>query len=269
MAAKYAKISDQHAEDKPREKFRRLGSRGMRENELLAIVIGSGTKDSDVNAVSRNVVKKIGLRLLDSDKDIKPLLDELSEIEGVGPAKAVQILAAVALGKMIEQRKQAREIPLRGPEDVYKVCMLLERERAEHLDCLYLNARNVLLERTNITKGVINRSLFHPREVFARAVELRAVGLILVHNQPSGEVQPSSADRSVVSRLVKAGKLMGIEVLDFVIIGSGGRYYSHRDALVVDDSIDNDSSARDNSELYVGDGTDPATPMADLMGIGD
>jgi len=114
------------------------------------------------------------------------------------------------------------EVPIRGPEDVYRLCRKMRRYRKEHFCALLMNARHVCVELHTVSIGTLNASLVHPREVFAPAIEQRCAAMILVHNHPSQDPSPSEEDVQLTGRLVQGGRILGIEVLDHIIIGGAG-----------------------------------------------
>ena len=224
MSPKKRTLKSRNQIDWPREKMARYGPKRLDRGELLAILIGKGTREKDALELADEIIAEFKepsrVGLLEDDA-----LERLRNKKGIGDAKALTILAGIELGANLQQQKAEVYAPIRSAEDVYRLCTDIANQRQEHLVCLYLNVRNVMLERSVVTKGSLDKSIFHPREVFSRAVELRAANIILVHNHPSGNPQPSSADRGVSERTVGAGRIMGIKLLDFIIVTKSG-YYS-------------------------------------------
>jgi DNA repair protein RadC len=202
---------------RPREKLLNWGETKLSDVELLAIILGMGTRNvSALELANFLVVKYKGLRGLKESS-----LEELIEERGIGPAKAVTIKAAVELGRRIAVNVQGK-IPIKSPEDVRNIVM--EEMRyfdREHFRSLYLDRKGGLIVMEDVSVGGLHSSIVHPREVFKTAVKKSAASIILVHNHPSGDPTPSKEDIEVTKRLIEAGKIMGIEVLDHIIIGEG------------------------------------------------
>ncbi|MCL2504370.1 MAG: DNA repair protein RadC [Coriobacteriia bacterium] len=156
--------------------------------------------------------------------------DDLVTLEGVGPATAARLLAAVEMGRRMRSTSSNRRMTVTTPEDVAGVCEpRLRGLDREHFLALALNSKNRLLRVIEISIGSLNASIVHPRELFKGAVRLSAASIIAVHNHPSGDPTPSGADISLTRRIVKAGDVLGIDVLDHVIIGTDGQHASLRD----------------------------------------
>ncbi|MBS3985905.1 MAG: DNA repair protein RadC [Selenomonadales bacterium] len=190
----------------------------MSNAELLAILMGtSGQRGESVLELAGKVLAKAG----DISSLTRLTSDELCEIKGIGPAKAVQILAMVELSRRLSvQGAPPRSI--RSPEDVRS--LLLERlrhEEREHFFTVLLNTKNHCLGIEEVSVGSLNSSIVHPREVFRAAIKRSAAALIIAHNHPSGDCTPSREDMEVTRRLTEAGRLLGIDVLDHVIFGDG------------------------------------------------
>jgi len=200
--------------DRPREKLQRLGSAALNDTELLAILLGSGTKDMNVLELAGRLLKRHGGKALP-----KLSVDELKAIKGVGVAKACQLVACFELARRLLAKEDEGEAVIREPQDAYTLTKDLQAAKKEHFVVLYLDARNKVLKKETISIGTLTASLVHPREVFQPAVGLSAASVILVHNHPSGHTEPSQDDLALTRRLVEAGKLMGIEVLDHLIVG--------------------------------------------------
>jgi len=209
--------------DKPREKLIAKGAGALKGYELMAVLLGSGTQHKDVLQLSREVTA-----LLDRRFDTLSL-EALTAIHGLGTAKAAQILAAVELAR---RYLVTRKATIESAEDVHRELQEYAGRKQEHLLALTLDGASHLIEKRVITVGTLTQSLVHPREVFADAVADRAAGVIIAHNHPSGVLEPSLEDRRVTQRLKEAGELMGIELLDHVILTTGG-YLSLREAGLV------------------------------------
>jgi DNA repair protein RadC len=212
MTTKY-RIKDLPKDERPREKLVKKGANALKLEELLAILLRTGTKTKNVLKLAEDIVSKYNKNRL---KNIT--FEELRNIYGVGPTKAVQILAAIELGKRLFKPKEEKEIYIHSPKDVLKETSHLKENKKENFVVLYLDARNKLILKETVSIGTINASLIHPREVFEPAIRELAVQIILVHNHPSGDPEPSEDDLETTKRIVEAGKIMGIDVLDHVII---------------------------------------------------
>ena len=211
-------VRDLPAEERPREKLLRSGAAALSNVELLAILLRTGTRQHSVLRVSEEVLAHYKDRGISGIVHIAPT--ELSQINGVGLAKAASILAAVELGRRLSQAAAARIEVVHGPEDAAHYAMPRFRfEQREHFAVLLLNTKNHILGMPEISVGSLSASVVHPREVFREAINYAAAAMILLHNHPSGDPSPSREDIAVTSRLVKAGKIMDIEVLDHIILG--------------------------------------------------
>lgn len=216
MQAETLMIRDFPENERPRERFEQSGSESLSNHELIAILLRTGTKDESVLQLSNRLLTSFdGLRLL---KDAT--LDEITAIKGIGKAKAIQVLAAVEIGRRISNLAYDDRYVIRSPEDGANYVMNDMRFLSqEHFVCLYLNTKNQVLHKQTIFIGSLNASIVHPREVFKEALRRSAASVICLHNHPSGDPQPSREDIEVTKRLVESGKIIGIEVLDHLIIG--------------------------------------------------
>lgn len=211
------------AAERPRERLRAVGARHLSARELLALLVGSGGAGGSAFAVADRLLGR-------ADQSLRRLgaLDPgaLEEVPGVGRATAARIAAALELGRRAgtEGDGEDDDPPIRGPADVFRrVGPRLRDLRQEEFHALLLNTRHRVIREVPVTRGILDASLIHPREVFRAAVVEGAAGVILVHNHPSGDPTPSPEDRAVTRQLVEAGRALGIPVLDHVVVG-GGRY---------------------------------------------
>ena len=211
-----AKLKDIPKFDRPREKFLEKGPDALTDSELLAILLGSGIKGTNVKVLSQNILKKFG------DNFLNASVDDLMQISGIGQAKALQISSALALTRRIFDKQNALDNLILSAQDAIALVSDLKDKKQEHLVCLYLNARNALLKKEIISIGTLDKSIIHPREIFAPGLEMHAAAVILVHNHPSGDPSPSEQDKQVAKRIIEAGQLMGINVIDFLIIAKNG-----------------------------------------------
>ena len=207
------KIKDIPKIDRPREKMLAKGPDALSKSELLAILIGSGIKGKNVKQLSEQIIKKYSSNFLNLN------IEDLLQFSGIGEAKALQIMSSLELVKRFYDEKKHQENVILSVNDAVAINLDLKDKKREHLVCLFLNARNVLIKKEIISIGTLDKSLIHPREIFGPAVELRSAGIILVHNHPSGDPEPSKQDKEVFTNIIEAGRIMGVNVLDFIIIG--------------------------------------------------
>ncbi|TKH04726.1 JAB domain-containing protein [Peribacillus simplex] len=209
-------IRDYPKEERPRERFLQDGPQSLSNQELLALLLRTGSREESVLQLSGRLINSFkGLRLLKEAS-----VEELTVIKGIGEAKAIQILASIELGRRINNLNDQDRYVIRSPEDGANYCMEEMRFLSqEHFVCLYLNTKNQVLQKTTVFIGSLNASIVHPREVFKEAFKRSAASIICLHNHPSGDPSPSREDIEVTKRLVECGKIIGIEVLDHIIIG--------------------------------------------------
>src|SRR3989344_5382773 len=212
------KIKDIPKIDRPREKFLAKGPDALSKSELLSMLIGSGIKGKNVKQLSEQIIKKFSSNFLDLT------IDDLLAISGIGEAKALQIISSLALVKRFYDEKKPQENLILTAKDAIVLNADLKEKKKEYLICLFLNARNVLLKKEIISIGTLDTSLIPPREIFGPAVEFRSAGIILLHNHPSGDPTPSEQDKEIFNKIIEAGKIMGVNVLDFIIIGNEKNY---------------------------------------------
>lgn len=209
-------IKDYPEDQRPRERMIQDGPSSLSNHELLAILLRTGSKEESVLQLAYKLLINFeGLRLL---KDAS--IEEITDTKGIGKVKAVQIMAAVELGRRIHRLQYEDRYVIRSPEDAANFVMEDMRFLSqEHFVCLYLNTKNQVLHQQTIFIGSLNASIVHPREVFKEAFRRSAASFICIHNHPSGDPAPSREDIDVTKRLSECGKLIGIELLDHLIIG--------------------------------------------------
>jgi len=196
------------------------GAGSLSTHELLAILLRTGSKDESVLDLARRVLTKI--ETLDQFSELAP--GELTTIKGIGPTKAVEILAAVELGRRITNHHPDRKV-LSSPEDIYVALKdELIHAHQEQLVALFLNVKSELIAKRTMFVGTINGTLIHPREIYKWAYKHSAYAIILVHNHPSGDPTPSKEDIEMTRTLLKVGETMGIRIIDHVIIARKGFY---------------------------------------------
>lgn len=212
-------IKDMPSDMRPREKLLARGAQALSDHELLAIILGQGTRD--ISAL------ELANQLLDTYQGLRHLQDtsveELTQLKGVGSAKAAAIQAALEIGRRVSKNTENRFL-IRSPQDVnqYVTQVLIPEMRdydREHFVVLYLDRKGGVIVKPDISIGGLHSSIVHPREVFKTAVKRSAAALILAHNHPSGDPAPSREDIEITRRLIEAGDIMGISILDHVIIG--------------------------------------------------
>jgi DNA repair protein RadC len=212
------KIALKHvpAEERPRERLRNLGAGALSNAELLAILLRTGNRNESVLHLSE--------RLLTEAEGIRNLygmsIDEMMSLPGIGEAKAILIQAALELGRRVGAHTTQNTVIIRSPKDAADLMMEEMRNlKQEHFVCLFLNMKNAVIGKETVFVGSLNSSIVHPREIFRSAVKRSAASVICLHNHPSGDPVPSPEDIAVTQRLVDAGNLMGIDILDHLIIG--------------------------------------------------
>ena len=210
--------------DMPREKLERQGPEALRNEELLAILLRTGYEGKNVLEVAGSILRKHEPEaLLGMD------LEGLRRIKGIGRAKAAGLLAGFELSRRALNQGVGIAPSISAPADVVSIVADIKDRRKEYFVAVFLNARNQVICREDVSVGSLNASLVHPREVFLPAVGSSAASVILAHNHPSGDVTPSREDIELTRRMVQAGEIMGIEVLDHVIVGAE-RFLSMKEA---------------------------------------
>lgn len=209
-------IRDVHLADRPRERLLRQGAASLSNQELIAILLRTGTKQESVLVLANRILSSF-----DKIQDMKDAtMEEYTQVKGVGQAKAVQLLAAAEIGKRIYRKHSEGRYTIRSPEDAAAYLMTdMASLTQEHFVALFLNVKNEILHKETIFIGSLNSSIVHPRELFREAVKRSAASIICAHNHPSGNPTPSPEDIEVTKRLTEAGAVMGIELLDHIIIG--------------------------------------------------
>lgn len=198
----------------PREKIEKYGASALSNEELLAIILGSGNQDCNVFELSRHLADFL------SNQTQVPPLSKIREIRGLGKVKAAQVLACLELsGRYI---LSANSSPVMSPDDLMSRLSFLKYEEQEHLVVVTLNSVNCVIRVHEITTGLVNKTPVHPREAFAKAIEDRAVSVVFAHNHPSGSLEPSLEDFAITRVLCASGRILQIPVLDHIIVGKGG-----------------------------------------------
>ena len=211
------KIKDLPEFERPREKLIKKGAKALKKEELLAILLRTGLKGKNALEVADDILVKYGDKKL-----LNASYEELRNIHGVGLTKAAQILAAIELGSRLFKEKSEKEIYINSSEDAIKELAHIKENKKENFVVLYLDARNKLIYKETVSIGSLTANLVHPREVFEPAVRYLAAQIVLAHNHPSGDPEPSEDDLEITKRLVESGKILGIEVLDHIIVAKDG-----------------------------------------------
>ena len=199
--------------ERPREKLIQKGTQNLKDEELLAILLRTGVEGKSAIQTAKQILNKYSKKRL-----LKLNYEDLIEIKGIGPAKACTILAAIELVKRALKIGEETLPKIQSIKDVIAQFSYLREKTREHLAALYLNARNELVFKKHIFVGTLDANIAHPREIFSHALIQNAASIILVHNHPSGDPEPSKADLEITKRITEAGKIMGIDVLDHIII---------------------------------------------------
>lgn len=211
-------IKDIPVQDRPRERLLKFGPEALSNAELLAIIIRTGTKSENALSMSNRLIgTNGGLQFLSTCTT-----QELSEIKGIGSAKAAQIKAAVELGKRLRNYRADRQMKVNSPEDAAELVMEDMRYfKKEHLKVIFLNTKNIVIDVKDLSIGSLNSSIVHPREIFSEAIRKSSASIIICHNHPSGDPAPSQEDINITKRLLEVGKIIGIDLIDHIIIGDG------------------------------------------------
>jgi len=224
---KFSTIKEMPKVERPREKLIEKGPKNLKDEELLAILLGTGVEGKNVVEVAKQILRKYSKKRL-----LKLTYNDLSKIKGIGPAKACTILAAAELVKRAVEATDSSLPTVGSVKDVLLQVSYLREKTREHLVAIYLNARNELIFRKHIFIGTLNASLVHPRDIFAEALRQNAASIILVHNHPSGNAEPSQDDLEITKRLIASSKIMGIDILDHVII-TKNQFFSFKEKNLI------------------------------------
>jgi len=222
-------VRDLPRQERPRERLQKFGPEALSAQELLALVIGRGIPNKSVMNIAQELLAKFGNVKAISQATI----EELSQIKGIGLAKAAQIKACFELGKREELEPELKNFDIKDPEAVVKAIRASIKDKAkEHFKLILLNPRNKIIGISTISIGTLNASLVHPREVFKDAIMHSAASVVLAHNHPSGDPEPSEDDLTITKRLIEAGKILGIEVTDHVVISKSGFFSFKEKGLI-------------------------------------
>jgi DNA repair protein RadC len=212
-------------QDRPRERLLRHGAESLSSAELIAIILGSGTKTTPILQLAQEIISRFGTikRLAEAT------IEELCEIKGIGPAKAIQLRASLALGLRATHGVIPLKMRIHNPSDVYEILREeLEHEKRELFVTIHIDVRGYVINHQIVSIGTLSSAQVHPREVFYPAIRHKAASIVLAHNHPSGDPTPSKEDFEITQILIDAGVLMGIPVNDHIIIAESG-YVSLRE----------------------------------------
>lgn len=214
-------------EDRPRERLIKYGVENLSNEELIAIILKTGSKKNSVKELANNILCKV--------KDIRELknmrINNLIDIEGIGKVKAIELLSAIELGRRVYESNDYNEmISLVEPKYIINYFnYLFKDEKQECFYVIYLDSKNKYIDKKMICKGILNKSLVHPRDIFKEAYLLSACSFICIHNHPSGDATPSKEDMEITRHLKEIGNLHGINLIDHIIIGNNNYYSFYED----------------------------------------
>jgi DNA repair protein RadC len=218
----HVRIKDWPAEERPRERMLRLGPQALSDTELLALLIRAGTRDRTAIDLARSILADAQTLRGLAARNAR----ELTRLKGIGNAKAVELLAALEIGRRVEAFEETAKCVIRNPADVaHRMIPLLRDRPAEVFFVLALDAKNGLKAEFELSHGTLNASLVHPREVFKAAIDNLAASIIVVHNHPSGNPEPSREDIEITKQLAETGRIVGIPLHDHLIV-AGNSYTS-------------------------------------------
>ncbi|MBT8380412.1 MAG: DNA repair protein RadC [Ignavibacteria bacterium] len=213
-------VKDLPIDDRPREKLLLRGSQSLSDAELVAILLRTGKKGKSVLEIARELIKNDGTLASLASRSI----DSLQKVEGIGKDKAATLAAAFELNRRIQSQKRLlSNKKITSPQDIAEIFIpLLRDELKERFIVVCLNSSNKIIKHETISIGNLNSSVVHPREIFKVAIDCLSASIILIHNHPSGNLEPSNEDISITEKIVEAGKLMDIPVFDHLILASAG-----------------------------------------------
>ncbi len=208
------RIKDIPLTDRPHEKLQTYGPEELTNRELLAAVLYTGTKKEGVMEMATRIIDEYGDNYVVNETDPK----RLAKFLDLPLSKATQVVATFSLGRRLFKSRREQSVTIRNAKDALRYVKDIQLLSKEHLKGLYLNSRFKLVHEETISIGTVTENIVHPREVFRPAIEYSAVAVILVHNHPSGDPSPSQADIELTERIVEAGKLLGIELIDHLVV---------------------------------------------------
>ena len=219
------KLKDLPLDERPREKLLKKGAESLSDQELMAIILGKGSKKNDVLSLAKQLIKTI------DEKGIKVQAKEILNIDGIGEAKATTIAAAF---EFVRRRIKPEGLKIKFPVDVLPLIQHYGDRKQEHFLCISINGANEVMNIRVVTIGLINKSQVHPREVFADVIAERASAVIIAHNHPVGDIKPSNEDIAVTKRIKEASTILGISLLDHIIFNNKAYYsFVEHDELLI------------------------------------
>jgi len=221
------KIKDLPKIERPREKLVAKGAENLKDSELLAILLRTGTTGKNVIEIASQILSKYSKKRL-----LQMTYDDLSKIGGIDSAKATTLLAAFELSKRALEVNDTNLPVINTAKDAVAQLTDMRDLKKEHFVVLYLNAKNQLVHKETISMGTLNANLVHPREIFEPALKHSAAQIIAAHNHPSGDPKPSEDDLELTKRLTEAGKMMGIEIMDHVIVSKNSHFSFKEEKLL-------------------------------------
>lgn len=219
------RIHDMQKEERPRERLIKKGAASLSDSELLAIILRTGSRKENVINLAQRILSQYNLKQLSQTG-----IAQLMKIHGIKESKAAQIAACFEIARRLESFNECDKPKISSPEDVYRLIYPKMREQKKEMFIEFcLNTKNQIIREDTISIGSLNANIVHPREVFKTALAESAAHIIVAHNHPSGDPTPSKEDIEITKKLREAGKIIGIEVLDHVIIGDG-KHFSMKEA---------------------------------------
>ena len=216
-------------EERHREKMLVKGLKSLSNAELLAILLRTGNKNKNAIELANYIINR-DIQVIRHLEDMT--IEELCNIDGIGLSKSTQIKAALELGSRVASFKPIK-YKIRNPWDIQRYYMdSLRYLKKEVFKAVLLNTKNEIISDVDVSIGTLSSSLVHPREVFKEAIRRSASKIIVMHNHPSGSVEPSREDKNITSRLIKCGEIIGIEIIDHIIIGDG-LYFSFKENMII------------------------------------
>ncbi len=211
-------VREMPTEDRPRERLARLGPEALRDAELVAVLFRTGTREQGAVALAEGLIRHFG--------DLRGLaqasIEELQQVKGVGRVKAIELKAALELGQRLAAHRQPERPRIRSAQDIVDLLMPRFKEcETEYFKSILLNTKNEVLKVVDVSKGGLDGTVAAPRDVFRQAVREGAAAVIVAHNHPSGDPEPSPADIRLTKRLAEAGEVVGVPLLDHVVFGDG------------------------------------------------
>lgn len=204
------RIKNIYKGDRPREKLLKFGAPRLKDSELLAIILGSGTKDKNVIQISESVIKTIF-----ANKSSNFELESFLKINGIGKINAMKVISILEL---TQRFKSKREVIIYSPKEIASELTNIKNIKKEYFYLFCLDSRNKVIKKELVSVGTLNSSLVHPREVFEPAIRNLSAQIVIAHNHPSGDTNPSEEDLNITTKLVKVGELLGINILDHIVI---------------------------------------------------